>query len=62
MSFSAEKQLKNALHLLNDLIVSVNDAGGSVHLYYRGDQDFSIKLNHPIEISYFLPLSKDKED
>lgn len=62
MSFYAEKQLQHSLHLLNDLIVSINDAGGSVHLYYKGDEDFSIKLNRPIEISYFLPLSKDKED
>ncbi|MDE7260974.1 MAG: hypothetical protein K2N78_02765 [Oscillospiraceae bacterium] len=61
MGFSFERELQHAVRTINNLILNVNRNGGGICLHYLDNPDFSIKLDRPVDIAYFAPLSRTKE-
>lgn len=58
MSFSFDREVRQAVRTINRLIEMSNESGGSVHLLRQDDKEFSIKLTSPIDIISFAPIEK----
>lgn len=56
MSFSFDREVRQAVKTINRLIEMSNESGGSVHLVRQDDKEFSIKLTHPIDIISWEPM------
>lgn len=56
MGFSFERDLQKAVQTINDLILQVNKHGGGICLVDLDNPAFSVKLDRPVEITYFIPI------
>lgn len=58
MSFSFDREVRQAVRTINRLIEMSNESGGSIHLVRHDDKEFSIKLTHPIDIISWTPMER----
>ncbi len=61
MGFDFERELRASINTLNVLIRDINATGGSVHLCLKENPDFSVKLTGPVDVTYWVPVSRPEE-
>ena len=59
--FSFLKDVERAERTINSMIETVANNGGSVYLSLRDNPDFSVKLDKPVAVNFFVPMAKPEE-
>lgn len=53
--------VRKAEAVINDLIENVKELGGCVYLSDKGNPDFCTKLDRPVGITYWVPMTRKGE-
>ena len=61
MGFSFLKDVERAERTINVIIEAISSNGGCVYLSLMDNPDFSVKLDKPVLLNFFAPMSKPEE-
>ena len=58
MGLSFLKDVERAERTINEMIESITRSGGKVYLSLMDNPDFSVKLDRPVSLNFFVPLTR----